>query len=123
MHYQQLLMVNHIQQCSLWGPAVKRVISGTLPDEPEEATVIADASDSIDQVTSTSSPTPTTVQYFQPQSVDALVTAPPPLPPTIQESIPVTADPITQVPSSSVESESPPSQSLFQKIKSRIMHV
>lgn len=60
--YQQLLIVNHIQHCSQWGPAIKRVISCVSSEEAPPPAIISDSLDQNRQAESIP------VQYFSPDT-------------------------------------------------------
>lgn len=108
LQFQQLLIVNHIQQCAQWGPAIKRIISSpTISD----GTTTPEISEN-DQLSSS-------VQFFQPVCPDALVDIipPPPVTPPAEVNETVT------VSGNAADAASSEPTSLFQKLKSRILHV
>lgn len=117
-------MVNHVQQCSLWGPAIKRIICCTLPDDEGEkeelsksTTTTSPEEDDAKNVSSTAAASSISVTYFQPPSVDAPFDSP------ISPGGQITANRAEPAPSTINGSADSQSSSLFQRLKSRIMHV
>lgn len=118
LHYHQMLMVNYTTQCSLWGPAIKRIITVLSP--PQSSTIDA-GSDNLNEPEEKQSDNSTPlVQYFTPAV--ASVVEPPSIPPAVTPSPvgdQITADPDPARP----EDTSSTSSSIFQKFKSRILHI
>lgn len=114
LQFQQLLMVEHIQQCAQWGLAVKRIITSTKPE-----TTPSTISDELKTTPATTDndPPPAAVQFFQPVSIDA-----PPLPPPVTEGNESIVSGIPADVAKKPVANSEPT-SLLQKLKSRILHV
>lgn len=118
LHYHQMLMVNYTTQCSLWGPAIKRIITVLSP--PQQPSTIDAALDNLNEPEEKESDNSTPqVQYFQP-AVASVVEAPP-IPPAITPS--PMGDQITADPEPPRPEDTSSSSSLFQKFKSRILHI
>lgn len=106
--HHQLLMVNHIQFSSHWGPAVKKIIATTTTTttEPELAPELTTTNERA-FVSEHEAPNLPPVPFYQPVSADDQ-------PKVVPQEVPVS-------PQDNNRSNNRPS--LLQKLKSRILHV